>query len=79
METKTVTQSIIPMLAEARAAAKAVAVLTEEKKNAILTDVSAILRARKEDILKANELDLGRMDDENPKKDRLRLTDARIE
>ncbi|MEM7511758.1 MAG: glutamate-5-semialdehyde dehydrogenase [Bacteroidota bacterium] len=79
METKTVTQSIIPMLAEARAAAKAVAVLTEEKKNAILTDVSAILRARKEDILKANELDLARMDDENPKKDRLRLTDARIE
>lgn len=45
----------------------------------ILREVAAGLRAATEDILSANRLDLDRMSPDNPKYDRLKLTEERIE
>ncbi|MEM9933424.1 MAG: glutamate-5-semialdehyde dehydrogenase [Bacteroidota bacterium] len=79
MEPETIKQSIIPILKQARKAAKEIASLSEEKKKSLLTDLADRLRRNKIDILEANYQDLIRMEDENPKKDRLKLTEERIE
>ena len=47
--------------------------------DAILTDVADEAIARKDEILRANALDLKRMDPSNPMYDRLKLTSDRID
>ncbi len=51
---------------------------TENQINAILIDTAKILRKECSGILEANAIDLERMDSENPKYDRLKLTADRI-
>lgn len=53
--------------------------LDDETKKNILRSLSALILENKESIKSENKKDLERMDDADPKKDRLLLNDARIE
>jgi len=57
----------------------ALQILSNEKKQAILKDLSKIILENKALILSENKKDLDKMEDSNPKKDRLLLTDERID
>lgn len=62
-----------------KAASLELAVLKEEKVNAILRDLSDEIVKRQDSILAANKEDLSQMDPSNPMYDRLKLTSERIE
>lgn len=53
--------------------------INEEQSSAILTSLSEALLSNKTAILEANIKDLDRMDKDNPKYDRLKLSDERID
>ncbi|MBO5871203.1 MAG: gamma-glutamyl-phosphate reductase, partial [Bacteroidaceae bacterium] len=59
-------------------ASQQLAFLSTEAINELLKDMANALEAGAEEILKANEQDLSRMDSGDPKYDRLRLTRERI-
>lgn len=67
------------MLIRAANAAAAVRSISQETVRAILEDVAARLRDEAESILQANALDLEWMDAGNPGRDRLLLTESRID
>ncbi len=71
-------QTIQPLLEQARQAAPALRQLPEEKRQALLYALADALQSRVADIMAANQLDLDKMPDEDPKKDRLMLNSARI-
>lgn len=62
-----------------KAASRELAVLKEEKVNAILRDLSDEIVKRQDSILAANKEDLSQIDPSNPMYDRLKLTSERIE
>ena len=64
---------------QARQAGKSIAGLSDEVRNAVLTAVADELVASKQEWLRANALDLARMDPASPLYDRLMLTEARID
>ena len=72
-------ESIIPQLEATQRASAAVRRLSTDQKSALLVHLASLIRAHKEIILVENAKDLAQMDDADPKKDRLRLTEARIE
>lgn len=53
--------------------------LTEHQVNTVLQELARVTRQNKTMLLKANQIDLDRMDAANPKFDRLKLTEERIE
>ena len=69
-------QSLLELASEATIAIKS---LSDDKKEDILRALAAKLRENIVSILAENKLDLDRMPDTDPKKDRLLLTAARIE
>lgn len=71
--------TIIPMLKAAQLAAGAVRNLSDAVKSALLNNLADRILAGKEIILTENQKDLDRMDDADPKKDRLLLNETRIE
>jgi glutamate-5-semialdehyde dehydrogenase len=72
-------ESIKSFLEQAAEATIAVKLLSDDKKEDILRALAAKLRANKSTILSENQLDLDRIPDTGPKKDRLLLTASRIE
>ena len=62
----------------ARKAAAALLSLTAEKINDTLLSLAANIEAATPQLLEANAADMARMDADNPKRDRLQLTPARI-
>ena len=62
-----------------KAASKELALISDERKNAILLQVADAIIAQKDMLLKENAKDLARMEQSNPLYDRLQLTDARLE
>jgi len=72
-------ESIQSLLEQASEATVAVKLLSDDKKENILRALAEKLRANIVTILTENQLDLDRMPDTDPKKDRLLLTAARIE
>lgn len=72
---------IIELAKQARQAATVLAVLSEEKKNAVLNDMAAIIRERADTIMQVNEAEVRREAEslDNAMLDRLTLTPARIE
>jgi glutamate-5-semialdehyde dehydrogenase len=72
-------ESIQSFLEQASEATIAVKLLSDDKKEDILRALAVKLRAHIPTILSENQLDLDRMPDADPKKDRLLLTAARIE
>lgn len=71
--------SILPRLKATQLAAGAVRNLSDAVKSALLTNLADRILAQKELILTENKKDLDRMDDGDPKKDRLLLNESRIE
>lgn len=65
--------------AAVQAASRKLALLTDEQINRILNAVADAVMTRSPYILAENEKDLARMDKENPKYDRLKLTEERLE
>ena len=61
-----------------KAASKALALLTDDKRNEILRAVADAIIAETPALLKANALDLAKMDKANPLYDRLQLTEQRL-
>ena len=64
---------------QARQAGKSIAGLSDEVRNAVLMAVADELVASRQEWLRANALDLARMDPASPLYDRLMLTEARID
>lgn len=60
-------------------AIRSVQLLADETRVQILEDLSNRIQRSKDLILKENKLDLDKMDDTDPKKDRLKLTSERID
>jgi len=60
-------------------ASRSLSLLTNEKRNEILSAVADAIIDSKERILAANEKDLAKMDKNNPLYDRLQLTEKRLE
>ena len=63
---------------KARQAGKSVAALDDATRNKVLLAVADALESSAPELLRANELDLARMDRRSPLYDRLMLTEARI-
>jgi glutamate-5-semialdehyde dehydrogenase len=71
-------QTIQPLLEKAQQAGVSIRTLADAQKQALLLKLASVILIRSEDITTENKKDLDRMTDEDPKKDRLLLTDARI-
>ena len=59
-------------------ASKSLALLSGEQRNAVLLDLATATEASTATLLAANALDLARMDQADPRYDRLQLTEARL-
>ena len=67
------------LLHKASEAAASLQMISDSQVSDVLRDVAKGLRAATDDIIAANALDLSRMNPENPKYDRLKLTPERID
>jgi glutamate-5-semialdehyde dehydrogenase len=71
--------SILPLLEQTHLAAAAVRRLDDAGKQALLLRLADLVMEHQSEILAANQVDLDRKDDADPKKDRLLLNPARLE
>ena len=71
-------QTLLPLLEQTQLASAAVRALTDARKQALLHRLADLVLENQADILQANQLDLDRMADNDPKKDRLRLDAQRM-
>ena len=71
-------ESILPLLKAAQQAAIDVRKLTDQQRAELLNSLSGKVLANTANIIFENEKDLALMDDDDPKKDRLLLTETRI-
>ena len=67
------------LLHKASEASSSLQMISDSQVSDVLRDVAKGLRAATDDIIAANTLDLSRMNPENPKYDRLKLTPERID
>ena len=72
-------ESIKSFLENASRASLVVKLLDPELKSKVLLAIATKLRERMQNILEENKLDLDKIDDSDPKKDRLLLNSNRIE
>ena len=72
-------ESIISLLQESRKASKIVQIASDKKRQEVLLTIADLLHKNTPHILEENQKDLVRMDDADPKKDRLLLNQSRIE
>ena len=63
---------------ETKSASRLIARLSDEERNAILLDLAQTTEAHTAELLAANALDLARMNQADPRYDRLQLTEARL-
>lgn len=71
--------SITPLLQAAQQAAAAVRRLSPDRKTELLNRLAEVLLANRTHVLAENQLDLDRMPTTDPKYDRLKLTEARLD
>lgn len=62
-----------------KAASRELAIIDENKKNAILNKVADAIMSHSNELLSSNAMDLALMDKNNPLYDRLQLTESRLE
>lgn len=72
------TDTIIPGLQKAKKAAKIIALLSDKERSLLVKHLAEALVKNMHKILDANTMDCAKMNNDNPKKDRLILTDVRI-
>lgn len=70
--------SILPLLEQTQRASGAVRQLDDDAKQALLLHLADLIVQQQSAILQANRIDLDRMEDADPKKDRLMLNEARL-
>ena len=70
--------SLLPQLEAVKSASRAIRMLSDSGRQQLLLMLAGLVAAREPEILAENKKDLLRMDDSDPKKDRLRLTPERI-
>ncbi len=70
--------SIIPSLISARKASRKLSALTDQQRNSLLIKVADAIEANMAEIIDANRRDLARMNPDDPKYDRLKLTEERL-
>jgi glutamate-5-semialdehyde dehydrogenase len=63
---------------ETKSASRLIARLSDEERNAILIDLAEATEVHTAELLAANALDLARMDQADPRYDRLQLTEGRL-
>lgn len=71
-------ENIIPLLEEVKGASKEVIRLSNAQKNNLLLSLADLLLENQAQIIQENKKDLDKMSDDNPKKDRLLLNEARV-
>src|SRR6266852_1516053 len=71
-------ESIIPLLEKIKQASKEIIRLSNQQKNDLLLTLADLLLADAAQIIGENKKDLDKMNDDNPKKDRLILNEERI-
>lgn len=71
--------TIIPLLEDTQNASIAIKMLSDLDRKAILIKLSEVILDNQATIMQENEKDLVRMEDSNPKKDRLLLNEKRIQ
>ena len=71
-------ENITPLLEKVKSASKEVIHLNNKQKNNLLLTLADLLLANQAQIIQENKKDLDKMSDDNPKKDRLLLNEARI-
>ncbi|MBV7529818.1 glutamate-5-semialdehyde dehydrogenase [Chitinophaga sp. sic0106] len=71
-------QSIDTLLEQAQQAAPSLRQLNDAQRQQLLNELAEVLQQKTSEIMAANQLDLDRMPDEDPKKDRLLLNSTRI-
>lgn len=71
-------ENITPLLEKVKSASKDVIHLNNAQKNNLLLTLADLLLANQAQIIQENKKDLDKMSDDNPKKDRLLLNEARI-
>src|SRR6218665_2002716 len=72
-------ESIQPLLENAAKATRSAKMLSDERKSEILKALSVKILENVKQIVAENQKDLIQMSDTDPKKDRLRLTEPRIQ
>lgn len=70
---------VIKQLESIKKASRQLNTLNDETKKEILRALSSLIKSNKDIIKQENQKDLDKMDDKDPKKDRLLLNDARID
>ncbi|MHA8067976.1 glutamate-5-semialdehyde dehydrogenase [Aquirufa ecclesiirivi] len=73
------TSELLASLAATRHAAIALAMASSDQKNAILSDLAFLLEENKLGVIQANAQDLAHYDANNPMRDRLLLTEERVQ
>jgi len=76
---KKILKSIQPLLEATQTASMEIRLLANDQRQALLMRLAEKIDQRREEILQENAKDLEKMEDANPKKDRLRLTPDRID
>lgn len=71
--------TIQPLLEKAQSATKSIKTLSDEKKQQVLRTLSSRILEQSAAIIAENKKDLDKMSDDDPKKDRLLLNEARIQ
>ncbi|GAA4447597.1 glutamate-5-semialdehyde dehydrogenase [Ravibacter arvi] len=72
-------ESIVPQLKRVKAASASIRNLPDGESRALLLHLAELVVAHTDEILGANQKDLDQVSDTDPKKDRLKLTAARIQ
>jgi glutamate-5-semialdehyde dehydrogenase len=71
-------KSILPLLQNAKKASSQIALLSNEERTSLVLDIAQALLENEELIVQANKIDADKMEDTDPKKDRLMLDRERI-
>ena len=70
--------TLLAQFQRTRSAAASLAIASGDVRNAVLIKIASLIRANSDEILNANQLDLDLMALDHPMRDRLKLTDERL-
>ena len=70
--------TLLAQFQRTRSAAASLAMASGDVRNAVLRKIASLIRAKSDEILQANQLDLDLMSLDHPMRDRLKLTDERL-
>ena len=72
-------ESVIEQLNKCKKAARKINAATDAQLNEVLLKIADLLNEKRNEIIAANTIDVTKLEESNPRKDRLLLTDSRID